>query len=664
MNLPEIIAENKKRWDVLNCEYNPFVGIGSPIKRIPFHLSKDATINIPESMLENEYVQQLVRYDTFDDPELLKHVSISEANTTFLQLRCKHDFEFWAASCVKIQTKEHGIQPFILNLPQRILLSIFEEMRLAGVPIRVILLKHRQWGGSTLTQLYIAWIQLYHKTDWNALVISDVKEKSLHIRAMYMRMAQHHPQNMIPDIEEVELVPYEKTQNYRMIVGRNNIIGVSSVETPEAPRAFTLHLLHLSEVGSWKSTEVIKAEELAQSMYGSLVDAPYTLCVKESTAKGVGNYFHREWQRASKKESNDRPVFVEWFRDPQYKKEVSDVNSFVNSWSDYERFLWARGATIEHIYWYREKKKDFDTDWHMRSEYPTTAEEAFISSGSRIFAVDRVETARKTCISPVAVGTLLSDAHRGKDAFKNIRFEENPKGNVFIWKYPHKVGIEKPGKIYTNRYCAFGDVGGRTEDADYHSITVLDRIYTLLGGVPYVCAEFHGHMDQDLFAWIGAKLCYWYGKALFAVEINSLKRTGDPERGYDVDHSYTVLDEIKDYYDNLYYRIRPESAKENWSGLIGFHTNEATKAMIIDSLNGALRDEGYEEKNLKACDEFDLYELKVNGKMGARDGKHDDRVISRAGAYWLHTTMGAVQEVDAKQARKLTAKPGHVAIFT
>lgn len=67
------------------------------------------------------------------------------------RLRCRHDFEYWCAECVKIKHKTLGTTvPFVLNRPQRRVLSVMEDDRTAGRPIRIMLLKARQWGGSLL----------------------------------------------------------------------------------------------------------------------------------------------------------------------------------------------------------------------------------------------------------------------------------------------------------------------------------------------------------------------------------------------------------------------------------------------------------------------------------------------------------------------------------
>ena len=85
------------------------------------------------------------------DFEVAKHDA-----TAWKRLRCRHDFVYWARECCVIKHKLSGREvPFELNAPQMKLLKVFEKERLAGRPIRVILLKSRQWGGRALCILLI-----------------------------------------------------------------------------------------------------------------------------------------------------------------------------------------------------------------------------------------------------------------------------------------------------------------------------------------------------------------------------------------------------------------------------------------------------------------------------------------------------------------------------
>jgi hypothetical protein len=674
MNIPQIIITSEKRTEALLSQYDPLMGSGSPIERFQFKIKglSDTSLFLPMAMKENPLLQKLQKSGSVQKVSNEIEETVQEVINAFDAVRCIYDFEFWAARCVRIKTKKRPDERFILNFPQRILLKEFERQRLSNKPIRVILLKHRQWGGSTLTQLYIAWIQMFLRIGAAALIVSNMKDQSKHIMQMYLKMLRSHPPeilNYLYKYSSMTLTPYAGSSNFKMIKEREALLGVGSVQEPEALRSHTVHLLHMSEVGSWKSNTSVNASDLAQTLYGALVDEPLTFCVKESTAQGVGNYFHKEWQRAERKESNDIPVFIEWFMDLQYRIDpltlegISSREQFVGTWTTDEYALFELGATIEHIAWKRYQIKNYAETWRFQQEYPSTPDEAFTNTANRVFPQEYVKKIRKLCTPPLAIGELEANSRKGKESLVNIKFAEQVNGSLSIWKYPHKNGMEREGMIYYNRYCAFADVGGRSAKSDYSVITILDRFPVCLGNHPEVVAEFHGHMDQDLFAWYAARLCTWYGKANLGIEINSLKYDqGDDERGFTGDHSYTILDEISDCYNNFYVRDDPQNLAPRWSNRIGFHTNRKTKPMIIDALFAAIRDGEYLENNVLACDELDTYMQFPDGRTGAISGYHDDRVISRAGAIWLSTQMDPVRKIDPNE-RRSTARRGHFATF-
>lgn len=80
---------------------------------------------------------------------------VDDVTNQFVRIRCLHDFPFWAYMFVMIHPKGEGDDiPFKLNRQQRILVGKYEAQRLTDKPIRVVLAKSRQWGGSTVTQIY------------------------------------------------------------------------------------------------------------------------------------------------------------------------------------------------------------------------------------------------------------------------------------------------------------------------------------------------------------------------------------------------------------------------------------------------------------------------------------------------------------------------------
>lgn len=628
-DINRIIQENKVRREALLSPYDPISGLGSPIKR------KNIVFSVGDMMMrwgvpidmyeENKDLLDRLHKETQVE-SLLRNLgqtadskSIAVFVRDLMSLRFKYDFEFWAISCAKIQDKVSKKSiPFKLNRAQRKVLARLERMRIKRIPIRLILLKARQWGGSTLIQVYMAWMQIIKKTGWHSAIVADVEDQARNIRGMYSRLAADYPKVF----GSVDFAPFEGSTKNRIIKDRGCIIGVGSVQKPDSLRSFDFAMTHLSEVGLWKSTPQKSAEDLVQGIRATVPDEPDTIAALESTAKGVGNFFHREWQAAVEGKTAYDPVFVPWHEIERYQKPINDLHAFIK-WvqSDvYASFLWSLGATLEGIKWYFDFKssENYD-DWRMKSEFPSTAEEAFQSTGSRVFAPGYVQAARQNCSSPEFIGDLYAKSRRGKAALENIEFQISDKGLFFIWAKP-----DKSIKV-SNRYEVVVDIGGRTDKADWSVIRVLDRYWMSEGGKPEIVATWRGHIDQDLLAWKAAQIAKWYNNALLVVESNSLD-TEETEG----DHSLTILDEVVKYYPYIYARTDPEKIRKGLPIKYGFQTNKATKPMVIDTLNSSIRDELYYERDLRACDEMDTYEIKENGTYGAVEGCHDDMVMATA----------------------------------
>jgi len=543
MNYKEIIEKNKVRLAELHPEYNPVRGIGSPLERkeLKFLLrGLENVVSLPKEMFSLPLIKKLQRLGDAD--ELVKGYAgvcseflLCDFEKGFTELRFEYDFEFWAFSCVKILHKITAeIVPFWLNKAQRKYLKKLESMRKAGVPIRVILLKARQWGGSTLTQVYMAWIQLIHKKNWSSAIVADVDDQAKNIRGMYDRLVESYPSAL----GEFSLSPYQGSTKNKVITGQGGIIGVGSVQKPDNLRSYAFNMLHLSECGLWQDTPKKSAEDLAQSLRAGIPKIPYTLIVLESTAKGVGNFFHREWLAAKRGESGYETVFIGWWEIEMYQSPIEDYEKFIDKMmkpeNEYDRFLWELGATLEGINWYKKFKKDENySDWRMMSEYPSTDIESFQSTGHRAFAPLYVLQARKTCMAPELIGDIFGGGMKGAEALSGLEFCNTAGGRLWIWALPDTT------VRMANRYCVFVDIGGRSEKADYSVIKVFDRYWMIEGGVPEVVAAWCGHLDQDLIAWKAAQIAKFYDNALLAVETNSLRKENT-----EGDHFLTILDEI------------------------------------------------------------------------------------------------------------------------
>ena len=104
----------------------------------------------------------------------------------------------------------------------------------------------------------------------------------------------------------------------------------------------------------------------------------------------------------------------------------------------------------------------------------------------------------------------------------------------------------------------------------------------------------------------------------------------------------------------MYYRETFDKSGMDSSYRIGFHTNRATKRLVIDSLIGMVREGAYCERATEACDELMTFEQKENGSCGAKAGYHDDVVMSRAIGLYVAASQ-AVYVVNRPRRVKHTA---------
>lgn len=614
-----IIEQNREHVCKLFATYNPLTGEGSPIERVRLYFELGSYVLIPTYMAQAPTVAEIIAVGSVEQYAASKGIDPETMRVTVHRLRAVYDFEFWCISCVKIFDKTTGrLVPFKLRRAQLKLVKILLSDLFAGKPVRIVLLKARQWGGSTVTQMFMSWIQLFHRSGWNSVIVADVEDQARTIRAMYSRMARRHPVEICP----VQFCNFEGSSKNKMLVGRDCVVSIGSMQKPDSLRSGDIKMAHLSEVGLWKRTKERKPEDVIQTIIGSVPREPFTVVVLESTAKGIGNFFHDTWCEAVDDRSAYTPLFVAWFEiDIYYKPFINEKQKieFVQSMTGDELARFYAGATLEGLNWYREKRREYSTDWQMCSEFPSTAEEAFQTTGRPAHDPLYVRQLRPFVREPLYVGELLGDATYGHEALCNVHFVPTPTGNFSVWKMPDT------SRHIANRYAVSLDIGGRSPNADWSVISVIDRIAMIDGGVEECIATYRFHLDQDLTVWRAVQVAEWFCHALLAVEANSLN-----PKGQEGDHTLTILDTIKEHYDNLFSRSDPTRIREGEPVKYGFHTNAASKTDLVTQMTKRLREILYIERDKRALDEIDWYELKPDGSYGAVDGKHDDIYMSRA----------------------------------
>lgn len=605
--ISDIIAENARRVsDAAAAGYDPLVGCpGHPWRvatRVPWELS---TVYLPESMLR--------------DP----HYSGISCRLDYQRLRCIHDFEYWAAVCVPIYHKISCREvPFVLNSPQRVTLDELERQRRAGLPIRLILLKARQWGGSTLIQVYMAWIQILHRRHWNSIICSHVRNTSGALRSTIRRILRNYPPELWPfDDIRPSLSPWESMPATRIISGTESTVTITSTVAQDSIRGLPFSMAHLSEVAFWKDSDFLSPQEFTQSITGGIALTPYSLIVMESTANGSGNFFHSQWTAALSGHSPFAPVFVPWYTIEMYTLPCPDPHEFISRWTHRELHLWGLGLTVDQIYWYSMKAREFTSPEAFHAEYPTTAEEAFTATNYSVFDTASVERLRSRCQSPID----FDAACMRRPILRRLTPLISRDATLQLWDIPPADAAH----CSRERFLVSVDVGGRSLSSDYSVITVFDRLGCAPGIVARVVAQWRGHTDHDILARYAETLARLYGDALLIVESNSLETASDTSSQY-------ILEQLNDSYHNLYVRRSRDQARgSSFDTRVGFHTNRATKSASIANLIRLVRDGLYQENSPDALNEMLTYQVTPSGAYSAKRGFHDDILITRAIALYV-----------------------------
>lgn len=653
----DIIRENDSRLCANNAPFNPITGLGSTGDREPITLSDfPETLHLPKEMMHISFIKMLVKYGSiqkFVEKGLNEDYSEKTRRKVIerlIRIRIIHDFPFWAALTAYIKKKGGGGDIlFKLNRPQRRLIERLEYMRISGSPIRLILLKARQWGGSTAIQIYMAWLQLVHEVGLNSLVVAQVSSAASKVRGMFTKLISKYPTELLYEIGqpytegEDKFVNHEGLESTKRIPQRSCTISIGTAEKPDNIRGDDYSLVHCTEVGLWKKTDGKAPEDIVQSATSGVPYAPLTMIVYESTAKGTGNFFHREYEDAKRGISQFEAFFIAWFDIDLYSlafNNETERNTFAEQlWKNrnaeeapskrqesgrYYWWLWERGATLEAIHWYTKERAKYREHSKMASEYPSDDVEAFSHSGERVFDKYKVEALRQSCRAPKDTGELQGRDVRGEECVRDLSFASDTQGRLSIWAHPEIYEEEH----VSNRYLVVVDIGGRSERSDYSVIAVIDRMFMIDGGRPSIVAQWYGHIDMDLLAWKAVQIAKYYDNALLVIESN----TADSRDGHtEGDQSTYLLSIIRTVYSNLYARKQSEDEIREKAPLkYGFHVGRHNKPTIISSLQRAIRDAEYVERDENCLDEYLTYERKENGAWGAIDGKHDDILMTRA----------------------------------
>lgn len=643
IDIQSILDEDIIREKLLFEYYDPIKGIGSKIDRFPFNISKDDIVYLPDWMKDDELFKVFLRYDSLEDYSEKTETPFEANLIIFNEIREKYDFEYYAATKLVIQDKKTKKEvPFIFNKPQRKYYAKLHNKFIKNFkPIRTKLVKTRQWGGSTVTEGVGFWIQdKWRPERWHMAIVGDVESQAKNVFGYYRRFAKKYRGEKLFTVKQ-----FERTKN--LTIKENEVIvSIGSMQKPDTIRSSDNCILHATELGSWKGTEMTKPEDLLQTLTSSIDPLPFTMIALESTAKGIGNFWYRLWIESNSYE----PVFVGWHEVEKNFIPIENKEEFILTLNKYEEYLWMEGATLGGINWYRNALAEMNGDlWRMQSENPTTAQEAFQSTGNKAFSPLIIRKRREQFTrNPIAKGKLFSDVAKGENACNNLRFEELSAGESFVWAYPDT------NKKMNHRYVVIVDIGGRTKKADYSIITVIDRLPLIFGGIKKVVFRTRCHVDPDILAWDAVRVATWYDNALLVIENNSLRRDKEENENYFT----TVLNEIENHYNNLYTYEDASKVREGIPVKWGWHTNRATKPLAISKINSSLvnDDECLDDPDYRYYDELEGYEIDSSGSYNAVDGMHDDILMTNGIGLAVSEKMTLPYEILPSSKSRATAR--------
>lgn len=338
------------------------------------------------------------------------------------------DHLYALVSLVMIRTKEMDVAPLELDDPfawaQRdVVLEAIRQYN-AGKPVRIIVLKARQLGLSTVCSAIIFnWILMFEGC--SALQIAHDTETTMSLFEKIQSAWEWWPFRGLLHLKHAtqrRLTIEETGSTVRLATARNVKSGVGR----------TIQALHMSEMSLWDDPET-----LMTGLSKTVPNKPGTIILIECTARGVGNLYWQMWQDAVAGKNDYVALFFPWWKHPEYVSEETSLTR--RDLDEYERWLFdnlfASAGMPEEERWRRLEWRRWSianechgSDEEFQQEYPATADEAFLKTGRNVFPLDKLMQNYEP--KHGIRGYLHPKAHG------RYEFVKDPHGELTIFRYP------------------------------------------------------------------------------------------------------------------------------------------------------------------------------------------------------------------------------------
>ena len=516
---------------------------------------------------------------------------------------------------LKIRNKAGKVVPLKLNQPQERLYSVIKEQMDAGKPVRIIILKARQMGFSTLTEAILFFLTATARMV-QTLIVAHTNDATGNLFRMAKLFYDELPTALKPLMQasNAQELVFDKPPKAEGPPGLRSRIRCATAGGSGIGRGFTFQCLHLSEFAFWPGNK----KEIFAGLVQAVPDLPGTVIIVESTANGFEE-FKTMWDAAvqAQRDGTDGyiPVFFAWFEMAEYRRKP--LPGFQRT-EEEEELAKTFGLDDEQLAWRRwciatQCGGDINL---FHQEYPATPEEAFVSTGSCVFdqnaLVLRIEAVREDLWE------------RG-----SFRITKGVDGRILEWKWQEDakgaIRIRKKPEQYVP-YVIGGDTAG--EGSDWFVGQVLDN------RTGEQVAVLHQQFGEREYAEQMYCLGMHFNQALIGVEVNY---STFPE---------AVLEELG--YPNLYVRERYDTFSKTVVNAYGFRTSPKTRPFIIDKLKDVALEALETITDEQTLREMLTFVYDERRHPAAVNGEHDDLVMALAIAHGIRNQQSSVAKVPKK----------------
>lgn len=521
-----------------------------------------------------------------------------------------------------IITKDGKKEVFTMNRAQR---HFFETYLMCPKPYhRHVILKARQLGFTTFIDLFIL-DEILFSTNKEGIIIAHKVQDATEI---FDKKIDFAVRNMAGDVKGAFFkVHQSSSRKIQVVLDYGPEKGAtSSISVSVSGRSGTYHLVHISEYAKMCVLFPKRAEEVETGTFPAVPFDGFIFI--ESTAEGMAGRFYEIFQENWLNRDNITPQmsqvqflphFYNWqYDDMEMKKiqEIIPVGKMVEceiDWAEYQRDNNLTDLEITYYYmkWLQFGGKNApEAIKKLKQEFPTTAEEAFLSTGQTYFPIAKV--AKLLPGAPTGIKGELIVNEKGEPVFT-----PHSAGSFEVFKMP-EVGT---------RYI----VGGDTSEGLAHGDAQV--LYVINHKTEECDAIYRSQVPPDEMATAAYNIGKFYNWALLGIEVN--------KDGLWVNDALEKLG-----YINLYYRKVFDDITQKVTKYFGWKTSGNTRPFALAALKAVFlrKDSGFP---VQLLNEMFTFVRNIKGKPEAMDKKHDDVIMAAAIGYAILQEQGRYVE-DSK----------------